>query len=112
MSARERSLRNVVESWLGSEPGNRLRITRISAFAPEVVALCTRRGRARRWRDGACLLPPPRRVVVCVSAGTDAPGNGHGIRSRCVAAARIGAGLATVTRRLAWRSIRRLTGQA
>ncbi|TAL97923.1 MAG: hypothetical protein EPN73_04790 [Paraburkholderia sp.] len=30
MSGRERSLRKVVESWLGSEPENRLRITRVS----------------------------------------------------------------------------------
>ena len=84
MSSRERSLRNVVESWLGSEPENRLRITRVS------------RSRRRLWRyvcvesvrgDGAmaliffrhddgswCVFPPaPTRPVMGMVFQTDAP---------------------------------------
>jgi hypothetical protein len=75
MSVRERSLRKVVESWLGAEAGNGFRITRVS------------RSRRKLWRyvcvesvrkDGAmalvffrhddgswCVFPPaPRRPVM------------------------------------------------
>lgn len=68
MSARERSLRNVVESWLGSEPGNRLRITRISRSRRKLwryVRVEAVRGDGAmalvffRHRDGSwCVFPP------------------------------------------------------
>ena len=75
MTVRERSLRNVVESWLGANPTNRIRVTRFGHSRRNLWRyVCVESAREKdtmailffRHDDGSwCVFPPaPRRPVM------------------------------------------------